>query len=388
LEVRLKRNNMKRPSRLDIYKEEALKIVQQNLNFTNKQIYEAVCKNNQNHEINYHTFRERLAAWKAEASHSGLANECSEIGIPLDSVNDYWYKGKHFSIHAKNEGVTYEDFRKELIEDLKEYSPKFKKIKRTPSNDGHLLVIDPADIHFGKLCNTYEGSDNYNVDIARMRTLRGVEGLLEKSSGFNIEQILLVIGNDMLHVDNPSNTTTGGTKQDMDGMWYDSFLKAKQTIIDCIELLLPVADIHITYNPSNHDYMSGFMLADSIYSYFRKCKNMTFDFSISHRKYYKWHNSLIGMTHGDGAKWGDLPLLMAQDSKEDWATTKHRYIYTHHVHHKTAKDFIGVTVESLRSPSSADSWHAKKGYDHAPRAIEGFLHSKEYGQIARLTHNF
>jgi hypothetical protein len=115
---------------------------------------------------------------------------------------------------------------------------------------------------------------------------------------------------------------------------------------------------------------------------------MTFDFSISHRKYYKWNNSLIGTTHGDGAKWDNLPLLMAQESKEDWSTTKHRYIYTHHVHHKTAKDFIGVTVESLRSPSSADSWHSKKGFDHAPRAIEGFLHSKEYGQIARLTHNF
>jgi hypothetical protein len=78
---------------------------------------------------------------------------------------------------------------------------------------------------------------------------------------------------------------------------------------------------------------------------------------------------------------------MAQESK-DWSDTKHRYVYTHHVHHKTAKDFIGVTVESLRSPSSADGWHSRNGYQHAPKAIEGFLHSKAHGQIARITHIF
>ncbi len=320
-------------------------------------------------------------------ANKGIAQECNKVGIDVNTVNHYWYKGKNFSIHAKNNQTSYEEFRKDLIQDLKEYSPTFEKIKRSASKDGHLLVIDPADIHFGKLCNTYEGSDNYNIDVARMRVLRGVEGLLEKASGFNIEQIMLVIGNDMLHTEN-GKTTTGGTSQDSDGMWYEAFLAAKQTIIDMIELLLPVADIHCHYDPSNHDYISGFMLADSIKSYFRNNKNMTFDFSISHRKYYKWNQSLIGTTHGDGAKWKDLPNLMAMEAKEDWATTSHKYFYTHHIHHKQAQDFIGVTCESLRSPSSADSWHSKKGYDHAPKAIEGFIHSKEHGQCARLTHNF
>ena len=63
---------------------------------------------------------------------------------------------------------------------------------------------------------------------------------------------------------------------------------------------------------------------------------MTFDVSISHRKYFKYGSSLIGTTHGDGAKTNDLPLLMAQESNE-WANTKHRYFYTHHVHHKHYK---------------------------------------------------
>jgi hypothetical protein len=48
-----------------------------------------------------------------------------------------------------------------------------------------LLIIDPADVHFGKLCNTYEGSNDYNIQIARERVLNGVEGLLQKASGDN-----------------------------------------------------------------------------------------------------------------------------------------------------------------------------------------------------------
>ena len=376
-----------RPSRFEKFKEESLALIKERPYYTNKNVYEYLEKKYPEEDFVYATFRRVVAGWKKGVGHSGLEEECEIVGIPLDSVNHYWYKGKNFSIHSKNKGTTYEEFRKDLIEDLKEYSPTFKKIERQPCKDGHLLIVDPADVHFGKLCNTYEGSDDYNIQIARSRVLNGVEGLLEKSSGFNIEKIMLVIGNDMLHTEN-GKTTTGGTPQDSDGMWYEAFLAAKETIIDMIELLLPVADIHCHYDPSNHDYISGFMLADSIKSYFRNNKNMTFDFSISHRKYYKWNQSLIGTTHGDGAKWKDLPNLMAMEAKEDWATTSHKYFYTHHIHHKQAQDFIGVTCESLRSPSSADSWHSKKGFDHSPRAIEAFIHSKEFGQCARLTHNF
>jgi len=84
----------------------------------------------------------------------------------------------------------------------------------------------------------------------------------------------------------------------------------------------------------------------------------------------------------------DLPLLMAQEAGKDWSAAKNRYVYIHHIHHKMSKDFIGVTVEALRSPSGTDGWHHRKGYQHAPKAVEGFIHSQNHGQVARLTHLF
>ncbi len=62
--------------------------------------------------------------------------------------------------------------------------------------------------------------------------------------------------------------------------------------------------------------------------------------------------------------------------------------YTHHVHHKVAKDLIGCTVESLRSPSVSDSWHHRNGYTGSVEAVEAFIHHPKHGQIARLTHIF
>jgi hypothetical protein len=382
--------NARGRSQFNYLDDEILSIHNQNQRLSNAKIAKQLLSNHQGEDISYDYLRQYIGVFLKRQQNPALAEECEKVGIDINSVGNYWYKGKHFSIHAKNAGPTYEDFREDLIEELKEYSPTFEKINREPVPDGHLLVIDPADIHIGKLCTAYESGDEYNIEIARMRTLRGVEGILQKTSGFNIDQILFIIGNDMLHTEN-GKTTTSGTPQDTDGMWYEAFLWAKQTIVDAIELLLPIADLHITYNPSNHDLMSGFFLADSIYSWFRNCENITFDFSISHRKYYRYHNTLIGTTHGDGAKWKDLPLLMAQESKQDWSDSDHRYWYVHHVHHKqvlSSKDLVGCTIESLRSPSGPDSWHHRNGYQHAPKGIDGFVISKKYGQIARISHLF
>jgi hypothetical protein len=171
-------------------------------------------------------------------------------------------------------------------------------------------------------------------------------------------------------------------------MWYTNFILAKQLYVDIIEKLVSVANVHVIHNVSNHDYMSGWYLAEAVKSWFRLSKNITFDTDMTHRKAYVYHSNLIGSTHGDGAKSQDLPLLLAQEFKIEWANTTHRYIYEHHVHHKKSKDYVGVTIESVRSASGADGWHSRNGYDHAPKAIEAFLHHKTNGQCARFSYIF
>ena len=102
------------------------------------------------------------------------------------------------------------------------------------------MVLDPADIHIGKLSSALEVGKEYNSQIAVKRVLNGVDGLLNSSSGWNIEKINFIGGNDILHIDTPHRKTTSGTPQDTDGMWYENFLMAKKLYVDVLERLLSV----------------------------------------------------------------------------------------------------------------------------------------------------
>lgn len=332
-----------------------------------------------------------LSTVKREHEQPALAAACKERGIDISTVGLAWNKDKKWSIQFRpdsEEGPSFDQMLQDHIDQVNQHTFSYEKIKRIKHPSPCLLVIDPADIHIGKLASSFETGEDYNTQIAVQRVHDGVDGILHKATGFDIDQIVFVAGNDVLHIDTPKRTTTSGTPQDTDGMWYDNFLVAKRLYVDIIDKLMKVADVHVMYNPSNHDYTNGFFLADAIKSWYRECPNITFDVSISHRKYYKYGTSLIGTTHGDGAKTQDLPILMAQESPQSWSQTKHRYVYMHHVHHKMSKDYVGVTVEALRSPSGTDGWHHRKGYQHSPKAVEGFIHDKNNGQIARLTHIF
>ena len=329
---------------------------------------------------------------------SALNQHLSDRGIDQKDVVSvkHWQSASgdyRFSIVTKEDyGLDEQKIFDNVNKFIEGYSPDYKKIKREKGN--HLLVINPADIHIGKYANAIETGEEYNSETAVLRVLEGVQGLIDKAKGFDIDKVLFCIGNDVLHIDNVYNTTTKGTHQDVDGKWWEHYEIALMLYVKCVEMLREIAPVDVLHSMSNHDYQSGFHLAHTLKSWFRKADDITFDVSVANRKYYKYGKNLIGLEHGDGAKMDKLPLLMANEKPKEWSETKYRYWYLHHIHHKVkhkwldAKDFIGVTVEYMRSPSASDSWHARKGFCGVPKACEGFLHDKESGQVARLTHYF
>tara|TARA_R110000765_G_scaffold17376_5_gene47645 strand:+ start:14366 stop:15451 length:1086 start_codon:yes stop_codon:yes gene_type:complete len=328
---------------------------------------------------------------------SSLDDHLKERGIDkkdVVSVKHWQNMGGElrFSVVTKTNQVDNVDVFKNVLNMIEDYAPTYSKIKHKGGEN--LLVINPADIHIGKYASERETGEEYNMDIAVERVLTGVSGLISQAKGFSIDRVLFCIGNDILHTDNVMSSTTRGTYQDTDGKWWQHYEVALQVYVACVEMLRDVAPVDCVHSMSNHDYQSGFHLAHALKAWFRNCDDVTIDAGVANRKYYKYGSNLIGLEHGDGAKMDKLPLLMAQEKPQDWADTTHRYWYLHHLHHKIkhkwldAKDFIGVTVEYMRSPSSADSWHAGKGFCGVPRAVEGFIHDKESGQVARLTHYF
>ena len=112
-----------------------------------------------------------------------VQDEAEKANVNADDVKHLWLKNKNSSLFVKNPNFktdVYNKFKDDLINDLKSHSPKYSKIKRKKQKDGHLLVIDPADIHIGKISTAYEIGKEYNTQIAIDRVHEGVKGILNK----------------------------------------------------------------------------------------------------------------------------------------------------------------------------------------------------------------
>ena len=145
----------------------------------------------------------------------GIAGECEAVGIDLNDVKHYWYKGEHYSINAKGSGdISLQDVMSGIVEEMKSYAPVYPSILYPNISDPHLLVISPADVHLNKLCSAFETGDEYTIEIACNRVKDGVTELLKKATPYNIDKILFIVGNYILHKDNEKSTTTACTFQD------------------------------------------------------------------------------------------------------------------------------------------------------------------------------
>lgn len=345
--------------------------------------------------------REVIKIWSDNGDMDSVVDETlHRNNLEANSWKAAWVKEEGVSVLVKNPNfkepavIDYDIIRQDMIDEIKVLSTPTPRFKRPEKDNTHCLVLDIADLHIGKLATVSATNTYYDVDIAIERAIGGSEELIGLSEPFNIDTIYFIIGNDVLHIDTPTRTTTSGTPQDTDGMWYDNFRIARMVYAQIIQRLTLIADVHIIHCPSNHDYMSGFMLADALYCYFHANKNITFDVSMRHRKYAKYGSNMLAFSHGDGAKLDKVPYLAAHEAPQMWAETVYRYAYLHHIHHKeywrfmSGKDFIGMTVEYMRSPSESDRWHMDNGYTGAKVAIEAFIHHPLKGQVSRITHNF
>ncbi len=91
-------------------------------------------------------FRPRLNEVEYELiqKHRALQKECELTGIPMKDVDHYWHKGKHFSLHVKNKGVSPEKLRDDIIAAMDKHSPSYKKIKRKNMREWTLASYRPC----------------------------------------------------------------------------------------------------------------------------------------------------------------------------------------------------------------------------------------------------
>ena len=283
-----------------------------------------------------------------------------------------------------------EKWQEEFLARIQKQAPQYK-VQKKKVTDGHLHLIDIADLHIGKLALDNDNNRLYNIEQAVASADGAVESLVTRGQGYNIEEFLLPIGNDVLHVDGKGNTTTSGTPQMVAGHWTEMVDAAFDLYVRLAENLASVAPVRLIHCRDNHAEHLSYMLARMVEAQLSNHKWVTTHISHQDRSYYQYGQVMIGMDHGHGAKLRDLPQIAAAEAPKMWGDTNKRYFYRHHLHHasrtehQVLKDLPGLTVQYMRAPCPPDDWHHDQGYIGVPKAVDSFVIHPQMGQVAHLT---
>lgn len=248
--------------------------------------------------------------------------------------------------------------------------------------DDDLLVAYPyGDPHIGMLAWEKETGDNFDLSIAESHMFAAVDHLVNLAPRSK-RAIVLTVG-DTLHSDGLFNTTTRGTRVDVDGRTAKMLTVAIRTFRRIIDRALEKHEVvHVIIARGNHDELLSLVLSIALQQYYEREPRVHIDPSPQMHHWYRFGLNLIGVTHGDKAKAMDLMGVMANDRAQDWGETKHRRIYAGHIHHDVVKEVPGVIIEHLRTLASKDAWHAGMGY-RSGRDMKMDVFHKVHGHINR-----
>lgn len=280
-----------------------------------------------------------------------------------------------------------------LIDGIRKVAPKQALVRRKSSVDPHLLVLGLFDAHFGKLAWAAETGNDYDLRIAESVFENAFCDLIGRISGYQIESIILPIGQDFFHTDNPQNATVNGTPQDVDGRRAKMFDVGVRAMIHCIDSALGTAPVKVFYSPGNHDRETAWYLTKVLDAYYHRNKDVDVDAAPTTRKYMEYGVTLLGFDHGDIVKPEKLPNLMASEQREAWGRVKYTEWLTGHYHKVKEQQFTsadthgGTVVRTLPSLSGTDAWHYRNGFVHGRRAAEAYLYSRDHGYVGHFNAN-
>lgn len=319
-----------------------------------------------------------LTVWEVERF---VANKW-EVGAKVDDklVAEPLFQVKAW-LRRKKDTVAALDEIAQLKELAKQSARTPEKIMHKPVH-GNMLEINIPDVHFGKMAWGHEtGGANYDVKIAVSTFWTAFDALISRTSGHQFDEVLFVVGNDLLNSDDIEGRTTAGTSVTTDGRYQKTFSTVRTVMIEAVEKLRQIAKVKVVMVQGNHDKLSVWHLGDSLECYFHNYQDVEIDNTPRTRKYHRFGKVMLMLTHGNKGKRNDYPLLMATEQPEMFGATKFREAHTGHIHQTKLDEQHGVRVRILSALCPADDWHSENGYVGNLRSAEGFIWNKNQGLI-------
>jgi hypothetical protein len=156
-----------------------------------------------------------------------------------------------------------------------------------------------------------------------------------------------------------------------------------------IRTALEIAPVEVVVCPGNHDRQSVWHLGHSLECLFQNTKHITIDNAPKVRKYWKYGNNLVMMTHGDTPggsekkKGQSLFSIMPLEAPADFVDSRYKEIHLGHLHQmrETNVERTGVRMRVIPSLTAPDFWHYHNGFVGNVRAAQAFEWSQFEGLL-------
>lgn len=218
-----------------------------------------------------------------------------------------------------------------------------------------------------------------NCNIARQVYTSMVRNMCMKWLSYcdDIEEVVLVIGQDFFNSDTQSKTTSW-TPQDNVENEEDSFEAWLNIIMESISIIKDYiwCKINIISVPWNHARLLEQVLWTSISAIYRNDHMVNVDYSQANRKYWSFWLSTILLCHWDGAKKETYPMIFATERPDLRSSSKYREVHQWHIHHQTVSEINWVIVRTLSSTTTTDRWHDKNNFCFSIRWWQMFIWDK------------
>lgn len=288
-----------------------------------------------------------------------------------------WVKTK------KDEGVSIADLTTALEQAFAKYEGASGVLEAPHLTDASLLTVYPIpDLHFGMYAYGKETGSDYDTEIATDIAKSAIQTLVSQS--LHSEHAVVLVLGDYFHANDQTNVTPGHKHQlDVDGRWSKVYYDGATLLLEIIRCVAAKHKfVEVKILPGNHDEDAAVTLTVAMALFFSGNDRITVNRKPGVTWYRTFGKCLIGAHHGHTQKPEVMAMAMAVDRSKDWGATLFRSMYSGHIHHVTAKEVMGVIVESFASPAAKDSYNSSHGY-RAMRSMSAITHHDELGEIGR-----
>lgn len=243
------------------------------------------------------------------------------------------------------------------------------QVERDPA----CLVANASDYHLGNR-PVHDGMGPEAYADALLEANESVARRAVRSG--DVDKVFLVIGGDLLNVDNAQEQTTRGTSQKNQMSTSDLLHHAEMFGRDLVNIYRQVGPVELVYCRGNHDAVLSQAIYQMLDAHFGG-EDVTADRDFAQRQYRTWRDAFFCITHGDYSRkiFKRLPRICINEARSEIAGTEHSTIHTGHLHSEKVRfDESGWVHQQAPAPVQLDDWHEGKGYVGSRQAVQGTLH--------------